>query len=98
MPQSHVHNAGLPDKSKCRLLPEWCFINAPVVVQSFLRWQEYVLCIAHLGIGSVHQSKEKMQKEGKASLLNEQEGFAQRVPWQKKSLSLQVCDVAYSHP
>ena len=98
MPQSHVHNAGLPNKSKCRLLPEWWSINAPVVVQSVVRWRECVVCIAHLGIGSVHQSKGKMQKEGKASLLYKQEGFARRVSWQKKSLSLQVCDVAYYDP
>ena len=98
MQQSHGHNAGLPNKSKCRLLPEWWSIHAPVVVQSFVRWQERVVRTAHLGIGSDHPSKGKTQKEGKASLLYEQEGFARRVSLQKKSLSLQVCDVAYFDP
>jgi hypothetical protein len=82
----------------CHLLPEWWSIHAPVVVQSFVRWQECVVCTAHLAIGSVHQGKGKMQKEGKASLLQEQEGFVRRVSLQKKSLSLQVCDVAYYDP
>jgi hypothetical protein len=56
------------------------------------------VCIAHLGIGNVHHSKGKVQKKGEASLLDEQEGFARRVTWQKKSYSLQVCEVAYSDP
>ena len=57
MPQSYVHNAGLPDKSKCRRLPEWWSINAPVVVRSFVPSRAYVVSIAHSQISIAHQSR-----------------------------------------
>jgi len=55
----------LPKPSKCRLIRESFFINAPVVVRYFVPKQEFVVSIVHIPINTVHQSRERMLKMDK---------------------------------
>jgi len=40
MPSLPVRSVDLPGLSKCRLIPQWSYINAPVVVRSCVRRKE----------------------------------------------------------
>jgi hypothetical protein len=57
MQLSPVHNADLPSKSKCRLVPELFSISAPVAVQSYVPWKEFVVFTAPIQISIAHQNR-----------------------------------------
>ena len=58
MSLSLVRNVDLPNKSRCRLIPESFSISAPVAVQFYDPWKEFVVFTAHFQISIAHQSRQ----------------------------------------
>ena len=58
-----AHNADLPGKSKCRLIPELFSINAPVAVRFYVQSKVFVVFTARFLISIAHQSRGNEAKD-----------------------------------